>query len=49
MANFKRKKSKRQVRCTLCTSYRWGGNTPIKTGIKRKQQKELREIREQTQ
>lgn len=26
MANFKRKKSKRQVRCTLCTSYSWLGN-----------------------
>ncbi len=26
MANYKRKKSKRSVRCTLCTSYRWFGN-----------------------
>lgn len=26
MANFKRKKSKRQVRCTLCTKHRWKGN-----------------------
>ena len=24
--NFKRKKSKRVVRCTLCTKYRWIGN-----------------------
>lgn len=27
MANFKRKKCKRNVRCTLCTSYRWMGNS----------------------
>jgi hypothetical protein len=27
MANFKRRKSKRVVRCTLCTQYRWMGNT----------------------
>ncbi len=26
MANFKRKKSKRSVRCTLCTPLRWLGN-----------------------
>jgi hypothetical protein len=26
MANFKRKKSKRIVRCTLCTPHRWQGN-----------------------
>lgn len=26
MANFKRQKTKRRVRCTLCTSYRWMGN-----------------------
>lgn len=25
--NHKRKKSKRQVRCTLCTEHRWKGNT----------------------
>lgn len=23
---FKRKKTRRQVRCTLCTPYRWMGN-----------------------
>ena len=27
MANHKRKKSRRQVRCTLCTQVRWMGNT----------------------
>jgi hypothetical protein len=26
MANFKRRKSRRIVRCTLCTPYRWQGN-----------------------
>lgn len=26
MANFKRQKTKRRVRCTLCTTYRWFGN-----------------------
>lgn len=25
--HFKRKKCKRQVRCTLCTPNRWKGNT----------------------
>lgn len=27
MANFKRGKTKRNVRCTLCTSDRWKGNS----------------------
>jgi len=27
MANFKRKKCRRQVRCTLCTDVRWRGNS----------------------
>ena len=26
MANFKRKKTKRRVRCTMCTKFRWMGN-----------------------
>jgi len=26
MANYKRKRSRRQVRCTLCTPHRWKGN-----------------------
>lgn len=26
MSNFKRKKTKRRVRCTMCTKYRWFGN-----------------------
>lgn len=31
--NFKRKKSKRQVKCTHCTKYRWMGNTKEKKRI----------------
>lgn len=27
VANFKRKKCRRQVRCTLCTDVRWRGNS----------------------
>ena len=27
MANFKRAKTKRNVRCTLCTPFRWMGNS----------------------
>lgn len=27
MANHKRKKTKRCVRCTLCTTHRWSGNS----------------------
>lgn len=26
MANHKRKKSKRSVKCTMCTQHRWFGN-----------------------
>lgn len=26
MANFKRPKTKRRVRCTMCTTYKWMGN-----------------------
>jgi hypothetical protein len=26
MANFKRRRCKRQVRCTICTTHRWRGN-----------------------
>jgi len=26
MANFKRRKSPRSIRCTLCTPHRWRGN-----------------------
>jgi hypothetical protein len=27
MANFKRKRSRRQVKCTMCTPVRWLGNS----------------------
>lgn len=27
MAHHKRKKCKRQVRCTMCTQHRWKGNS----------------------
>ena len=26
MVNFKRQRSRRQIRCLLCTPYRWRGN-----------------------
>ena len=38
MANFKRKKSKRSVRCTMCTQHRWLGNS--KERVKAKYRKE---------
>lgn len=31
MANFKRQRCKRQVRCTLCTPHRWRGNNSQRT------------------
>lgn len=34
MANFKRRKSKRQVRCTICTKYRWLGNARSKKRVR---------------
>jgi hypothetical protein len=43
MANFKRKKSKRSVRCTLCTPLRWLGNNtgrkPLELSRRRDQHK----------
>jgi hypothetical protein len=33
MANFKRKKCKRTVRCTLCTKVRWMGNIKARKRI----------------
>jgi len=32
MAHFKRKKTKRRVRCTLCTPYKWMGNNVGRRG-----------------
>lgn len=48
MANHKRKKSKRTVKCTICTTHRWLGNTKgrrtNKENAKRKQlSKEIKE------
>lgn len=31
MSNFKRKKTRRNVRCTLCTDVRWLGNNVGRT------------------
>lgn len=43
MANHKRKKSKRTVKCTMCTTHRWFGNNKgrvkNKEAAKRKQLK----------
>ena len=36
MANFKRKRSKRTVRCTICTKYRWRGNSKERKPIRDK-------------
>ena len=34
MGNFKRKKSKRHIRCTICTPYKWMGNSKDRTKAK---------------
>jgi len=34
MSNFKRKRCRRQVRCTLCTPYRWRGNSKARSKAK---------------
>jgi hypothetical protein len=39
MANHKRRKSRRRVRCTLCTKYRWMGN--------KKDRKRIRDLRKE--
>lgn len=31
--HFRRKKTKRSVRCTMCTKYRWMGNTAEKRRV----------------
>ncbi len=38
--NFKRKKTKRRVKCTLCTKYRWLGNNKGRSKIKYEMMKE---------
>lgn len=42
MANFRKKKTKRQVRCTMCTPYKWLGNS--KERIKPKYRIERKEF-----
>jgi len=39
MANFKRHKSKRIVRCTLCTTFRWLGNGKDRFDVKTSREK----------
>lgn len=34
MANFKRQKTRRRVRCTLCTPHRWEGNSKRRLKMK---------------
>jgi len=29
MAHFKSKKTRRQIRCSMCTKFRWAGNAAI--------------------
>ena len=41
MANYKRKKSKRVCRCTLCTKYRWMGNSDQRKRMSDKRNDEL--------
>lgn len=49
MANYKRPKTKRRVRCTICTPHRWRGNgkgrhAPV-IAESRERQKISREVR----
>lgn len=41
VANFKRKKSKRSVKCTMCTQNRWFGNNKGRTTAKDANSKKL--------
>lgn len=46
--NHKRKKSKRNVKCTMCTTHRWAGNSdqrfkPKDSEAKRRQKDEIDE------
>ena len=45
MANYKRRKPKQQVRCTLCTEHRWKGNKSRSDGrFKSKDHARLKEM-----
>ena len=48
MAKFKRKKTKRKVRCTMCTPHRWRGNNAGRfkekeEGLKKELDKEIKD------
>jgi hypothetical protein len=38
--NFKRKKTKRCVRCTMCTQHRWLGNSKERKPIRDRRQEQ---------
>lgn len=40
MANFKRKRSKRVVKCTMCTKWRWLGNHKGRKPIRDRRQRQ---------
>lgn len=40
MSHYKRKKPKRQCRCTLCTQFRWMGNSDSRKRISDKRNDE---------
>lgn len=50
MANYKRQKTKRRVRCTRCTLYKWMGNNkgrkPAELAANRDPQKQRRALQE---
>lgn len=52
MANHKRKKSKRNVKCCMCTTHRWQGNSderfkPKENDEKRRDKKEIAKYKDQ--
>ena len=47
MANFKRKRCRRQVRCTMCTPCRWKGNGKDRFKVKDSKKTLKRDQREQ--
>ena len=44
VANFRRKRSRRQIRCTICTPYRWLGNHKERIKLKDREDKALRDM-----
>ena len=43
--NFKRKISKRQVRCTMCTQHRWKGNAAGRRSIRDERMLQKQDLR----